>query len=196
MSRRLLSGGTALLMFLSVAVASSSPAGAISTPPSLQVGFSASFATANWGAVSGGTKYIVDVGKAGYYGPWLPYTTTSTSINISYTDFPYRNQPGTAYIFQVLAVNSHGSESPTSTVKFKTISQGGGVSTKNNLAAANKANSCLKKGLAAGVTMAAVGGLVLAASVWLPGLGEVTAIMVAVSTVAAGGSEYVSCLVP
>ena len=196
MPRRLLSAATALLMFLSIAVAFSSPAEAISTPPTLQVVFNASLATARWGAVSGATKYIVDVGKVGYYGPWLPYTTTSTSINISYIDFPYRNEPGTAYIFQVLAVDGHGNESPTNTLKFKTISQGGGVSTKNKLAAAKKANSCLKKGLAAGGTTAPVGGSVLAASVWLPGLGEVTAVMVAVSTVAAGGSEYVSCLVP
>jgi hypothetical protein len=172
----------------------SAPASAVGAPQNIQVHFQASLAKIDWGVVSGAQKYRVEIQKIGYYCPCVSYTTTSTQLNIGYASFPYTSQQG-AYQVQVTSIGPDGGTA-SSTKKFQTKSSGEGVATSQASRAADKVNTCLHNGQAAGLATLAGGGIVVAATSWIPGVDVVTAAAVIEATAAATVGVFAVCLVP
>lgn len=184
-----------IAVFSSVVVLSlSEPARAIAAPSRAEVHYASTYAEVRWAAVSDATAYGVEVSKDGYYGPWRRWSTTSatTTVRIPFDAHPYRDQQG-AYRYKVFAINSGGSAARSVVL---TKSQGYGVSTADSQRAATKANSCLKQGLAAGVTTAASTGVYAVAAAWVPGVNAVSAGAAATLTGGSAAATYVVCLLP
>ena len=183
-----------LIAVLSSWVVLSVPARAIAAPTRVEVHYSGSYAEIRWSAVSDATSYAVVVSKDGFYGPWRQWTTNSatTYVRIPFTAHPYRDSQG-VYRYKVTAMNSDSGATRSVTVNK---SQGYGVSTADSQKAASKANSCLKQGLAAGVTTAASTGIYAVSAAWIPGVNAVSAGTAAALTGGSGAATYVVCLLP
>ncbi len=183
-----------LIAFVSSLVILSQPARAIAAPSRAEVHYGATYADVRWSAVSDATSYAVEVFKDGFYGPWRRWTTNSatTTARIPFTWHPYRDSQG-VYRYKVIAINSGGAAARS--VVFNK-SQGYGVSTADSQKAATKANSCLKQGLAAGVTTAASTGVYAVAAAWVPGVNAVSAGAAAALTGGSTAATYVVCLLP
>ena len=183
-----------ILAFTSSVFALSQPAHAIAAPQRAEVHNSSTYAEVRWSAVSDATSYAVEVSKDGYYGPWRRWNTNSatTAVRIPFNQHPYQDQQG-SYRYKVIAMNGGGSASRSVVLSR---SEGYGVSTADTQKAATKANSCLKRGLAAGATTAASTGVVAFASAWVPGVNGVTAAGVGIATAGSSAATYVVCLLP
>lgn len=106
-----------VVVSLLVAVAPATAA-RVTAPHGVQVHFQKKLAHVDWSSVPGAVKYYVVVDKVGYDCPCVGYFTQSTSINIAYSSFPYKEQPG-AYRVRVTAYGAKG-HTATSAAKFRT----------------------------------------------------------------------------
>lgn len=182
------------LLMVSAQAIPASASTRLAAPAGLSVSFSKTLATFRWGAVPGATSYMVSVGKTGYYGPWVPYTTTSTSLNLAFTSFPYRGQAGTSYSVYVVSV-AKGKSTGYSSTRFTVKPSGSSVKASDTSKALAKAKSCLKDGSVAALTTAATGAATLVATTfWIPGVDVVTAGGVALAAGASGAGTYVTCV--
>ena len=159
-------------------------------------GIAHGLAKVSWNRVPGATKYMLEISRRGFYGPWVPHVTKRPSEIISYRDFPYRTAKSRApYILQVRAFKN-GSWGSASSRIMRTRVAGRGVSVKKPAKASKKMSDCLKVGLAAGITTATSTGLVRLAAVWIPGLNALTGAQIAATSASAAVSAGVYCLVP
>jgi hypothetical protein len=75
----------------------------------LKVSFHKKYATFSWDAASGATRYVVVIEPGGAMGPFpATASTTSTSVRISYKDFPRYNTQKTGWEFIVEGYNKAG----------------------------------------------------------------------------------------
>ncbi|WP_157498461.1 hypothetical protein [Leifsonia sp. Leaf336] len=162
---------------------------AVGTPTDAHVSFTQTYATVGWSAATGASSYTVIVSKDGYSGPFRGYTTTATSIQISFKDFPYQDGSSRPYRFTIQAAGG-GS---TSAIKAFSPS-GGGVSTSNQSAAGQKVADCIHQGSAAGLVTAGGAGLVTLAAVWIPGVDAVTAGGAALAIAGSAAGTYIVCI--
>lgn len=123
--------------------------------------------------------------------PCKTYTRQCNCVYIPYKDFPRRRS---AVKIQITAHGWDGGTAVGST-KLKTAARAYRVSTNRPVRAAQEANSCLDKGLAAGVITGGAGTMVLGISYFVPGVGEVTGAGVAAASLSTGTSTYVACLI-
>lgn len=79
------------------------------------------------------------VSKEGYLGPYAGFTTSATSIQISFANFPYQDATASPYRFQIIAA---GGGSTSTLQAFNP--EGGAVSTSNKNAAGQKVADCIK----------------------------------------------------
>lgn len=183
-----------LLCAMALVVGGASPAhAAVSATSTIEVHHTLSLAKVDWAAATGAVKYNVEVSKVGFYGPWRLWPTTSTVLNVALTDHPYRSSQG-FYKYRVYSYDAAGHSASKATVYEK--SGGSGVSSSNSSSAANKVNTCIKQGLAAGLATGAAGGIVVIAAAWIPGIGEVTAASVAAAAASIAAGTFAVCLIP
>jgi hypothetical protein len=75
----------------------------------LKVSFHKTYATFSWDAASGATKYDVAIEPNGVIGPFpITVSTTSTSVRISYKDFPRYKTQKKGWEFIVEGTNKAG----------------------------------------------------------------------------------------
>lgn len=194
-ANRLLAAGVAAVLAVGpLAEDPSAAAGPVTAPQALRVHFQKNLAHVDWGAVAGAVKYYVQIDKIGYDCPCVGYLTKSTSINIAYSSFPYKEQPG-SYRVQVTAYGAKG-RTAKSSARFKTKVAGDPVPVSKPKKASSKVNACLREGEAAGLTTAVGGGLLVAVTSWVPGVDAVTAGSVASAAASATAGRFVYCMIP
>jgi hypothetical protein len=182
--------GATIALAMAMVLGIGAPANAaVGTPSNAHVSFTKSFATVGWSAAPGATSYTVIVSKEGYLGPYQGFTTSSTSIQISFANFPYKDATASPYRFQISAT---GGGSTSTLQAFNP--EGGGVSTSNKNAAGQKVADCLKQGSAAGLVTAGGVGLTALAAIWVPAVGQVSAAGAAVAIAGAAAGTYIICL--
>ncbi|MGO4592254.1 hypothetical protein AB4Z18_00395 [Leifsonia sp. 2TAF2] len=186
----------AFILALGLSFGAGAPANAAGAAPSnAHVSLYKSYAVVGWSAAPGATSYKVIVSKDGYSGPYQGYTTTSTSIQLSYANFPYRDGSGKAYRFSIQAIG--GGWTSTATTDLKVFYDGtrGAVSTSNKNAAGQKVADCIHQGSAAGLITGAGAGAVALATVWIPGVDAVTAGGAAIAIAGAAAGTFIVCII-
>ncbi|MDN4615930.1 hypothetical protein P5G50_15875 [Leifsonia sp. F6_8S_P_1B] len=164
-------GALVLATVLGVGAQAANAAGA--APSNVHVSLYNKSETVGWSAVPGATSYTVIVSRDGYAGPYAGFTTTSTSINISYANFPYRSATGgKAYRF---SVGAKGAGWSSTTKSVKVMANGTLVSTSNTNVALKKIADCNHQGSAAALVVGGAGGVAALVTIWIPGVDVVTA---------------------
>lgn len=166
-------------------------------PKGLRAGFgrgARSKARVSWRAVRGAKKYSLEIGRKGFYGPFIPHFTRGTSIRVSYRAFPYTYVKSRAPYQMFVRGYRNGRPGARSSTTISARAVGRRVSVKKESKASSKANKCLKRGAAAGIATAATGAVVAVASAWIPGVNAVSAATVAAYSGGSGASAFVVCL--